>query len=882
LPTSGFRKAEVKIDGELMSANFPLRLSLSCALIFWLAGAGPGPARASSPPPRLEQLATKIISPEILPKVLTGGATTLEGQIKDLQTRLTESQKRLAERQNDLKDIQVEVASLKAALAVGKPSLTRFQELLASYALLNTQAKERGRVLSEDIKTLKQGMTADIVAENTLRIQMGVLQAAGEPTAVSPEMDQALTRYLQLADTRDRLAAQVLDNLDKTGQVLEQEKQLLAGLEPDLRNLEKAWQTELLQRPPARLSAREQLNSLLINLAALPGKGRKWLAAGAASGELRSFFLGHLFHLVGLVAFLVLLGWSTRRLRRLTDRRFEAWRARAADLHLLPLAVVGRSVVASLFLPGLVLWAAVLFWDFGVLGSNPAWFALYLLGAWWALRLALALVSAFFAGKERDGVLPLDEPTARYYRRSLKVFAAYLVLGIFGLQSAPLLNFPEISRIFAEHVFLVGLLILVLWLLRRRWLVQIQPWLPDPHWVRRPAAGRVIKGVVLFLLAITILADLLSLTNLAFYVVQAAAWTFLSILFFWLLWLAGESVIRHLLHPDLGWARRRYPARQELVQRIYQLSSLLVSVILGAAVIFMALNSWGIPAARVAWAFRWVTWGPTLGPVKLTPLNIVAACIALYLGSWLSRLTRSIIALKVFPRTGLDEGVQYTVSTTVHYIFLMLAVLVALNILGFPLTNLALVAGALGVGIGFGLQNIVNNFISGLILLFERPIKVGDMLVIDGQWGTVREIRVRSTLFETAERSILIIPNSELVSHKVLNWTHYGRGINRITLKIGVGYDSEVRLVTQLLTEVCRASERVVKDPAPQIYFEVYGESTLNFTIWVHVRTPDDRVPATHELNSAILATFRQHGIEMPFPQRDLHIKGWPAPPEKA
>ena len=164
----------------------------------------------------------------------------------------------------------------------------------------------------------------------------------------------------------------------------------------------------------------------------------------------------------------------------------------------------------------------------------------------------------------------------------------------------------------------------------------------------------------------------------------------------------------------------------------------MLSVILGAAVIFWALNSWGVPPERVAWAFQWLTWGPTLGPVKLTTLNVGAAILALYLGFWLSRLIRSLMRFRIFPRTGLDPGVQYTISTTVHYVVLILAGLVALNILGFPLTNLALVAGALGVGIGFGLQNIVNNFISGLILLFERPIKVGDLLVIDGQWGTVK------------------------------------------------------------------------------------------------------------------------------------------------
>ena len=299
------------------------------------------------------------------------------------------------------------------------------------------------------------------------------------------------------------------------------------------------------------------------------------------------------------------------------------------------------------------------------------------------------------------------------------------------------------------------------------------------------------------------------------------------------------------------------------------------------AVVLWSLNSWGITPRQVVWAFQWTTWGPSLGPVRLTTLNVGGTILAIYLGFFLSRLIRSLMLARIFPRTALDAGVQYTITTTMHYVILILAGLVALNILGFQLTNLALVAGALGVGIGFGLQNIVNNFLSGLILLFERPIKVGDLLVIDGQWGTVKEIRVRSTIFETFDRSVLIIPNSELVSNKVTNWTHYGAGINRLTLKVGVAYGSDVRQVTQLITEVCQANPRVVAVPPPQISFEAYGDNSLNFTIWVHLRIPSDRTPATHELNSAIFEAFNANGIEIPFPQRDLHIKEWPAAPEK-
>jgi small-conductance mechanosensitive channel len=165
-----------------------------------------------------------------------------------------------------------------------------------------------------------------------------------------------------------------------------------------------------------------------------------------------------------------------------------------------------------------------------------------------------------------------------------------------------------------------------------------------------------------------------------------------------------------------------------------------------------------------------------------------------------------------------------------------------------------------------------------LILLFERPVKVGDILVVDGQWGKVKEIRVRSTIFETVDRYVLIIPNSEMLSGKIVNWTHYGRGPTRLNLEVGVGYGSDAALVTRLLLEVCRANKLVLAEPPPIVFFRAYGDSALNFTLRVYLPSPDpaQRTQATHELNSAIFETFKEHGIEIPFPQRDLYIKNWP------
>ena len=266
---------------------------------------------------------------------------------------------------------------------------------------------------------------------------------------------------------------------------------------------------------------------------------------------------------------------------------------------------------------------------------------------------------------------------------------------------------------------------------------------------------------------------------------------------------------------------------------------------------------------------------PGLGPLRLTALNIGLTILVIYLGFGVSRVLRTIAERKLYDARDWDPGVQYTFSTSIHYVVLVITALIALNTIGLSLNNLALVAGGLGVGIGFSLQNIVSNFLSSLILLFERPVKVGDMLVIDGQWGMVKEIRVRSTIFQTFDRSFLIIPNSELVSGKILNWTYGGWGINRLTLKVGVSYGADPFKVTQIMEDVCRANPRVVREPPPQIFFEAYGDSSLNFNIWVHLASPNDRIPATHELNSAIFQAFQAEGIEIPFPQRDLHIRSW-------
>jgi len=193
-------------------------------------------------------------------------------------------------------------------------------------------------------------------------------------------------------------------------------------------------------------------------------------------------------------------------------------------------------------------------------------------------------------------------------------------------------------------------------------------------------------------------------------------------------------------------------------------------------------------------------------------------------------------------------------------------------VLGMSLQNFVVVLGALGVGIGFGLQDIVNNFLSGIIMLFERPVKVGDGILVDGEYGTVKYIGLRSTIVETLDQSELIVPNAHMISQKVTNWTLSSRRV-RVVMPVGVAYGSEVPLVMTILAEVAGAHQEVLADPEPTAIFVAFGESSLDFELRVWIDNIDGRPRIKSELLLQIDARFRAAGVEIPFPQRDLHVR---------
>ena len=252
-------------------------------------------------------------------------------------------------------------------------------------------------------------------------------------------------------------------------------------------------------------------------------------------------------------------------------------------------------------------------------------------------------------------------------------------------------------------------------------------------------------------------------------------------------------------------------------------------------------------------------------------LLIVGAGI-LYGSFFISWILRKILMDEVFVRRRVEKGVRLSMARLVHYFIIFVGFLLALSSLGFEVSKITIILGALGVGIGFGLQGVVNNFVSGLILLFERPVRMGDMIEIGGKWSEIKRIGLRSTTVQTVDQADLIIPNADLVSNQVTNWTLTNRRV-RLTVPVGVAYGSDVPLVMETLVACATDHERVSTLRPPEVLFLNFGESSLDFELRVWVTDADYRLKVISELHQEIDRRFREAEIKISFPQRDLHLR---------
>jgi small-conductance mechanosensitive channel len=269
-------------------------------------------------------------------------------------------------------------------------------------------------------------------------------------------------------------------------------------------------------------------------------------------------------------------------------------------------------------------------------------------------------------------------------------------------------------------------------------------------------------------------------------------------------------------------------------------------------------------------AARW-----TIGALTISMGRTVGFAVAVWVAIHASRITRVLLRDDVLPRFALPRGVPNAISTVANYAMVLIGVLVGAGILGIELSNVTLIVGALGVGIGFGLQNVVNNLVSGFILIFERSVQIGDTIQLSDLTGTVVHIGLRASQLRTGSGSEVIVPNGELISNRLINWTLSDRR-RRLETTIGVAYGSDLDQVHAILHGVLAAESEVLRDPEPLVIFESFGDSALNFRLLFWIQDLDIGLRVTDRLNTVISKSLAAADIEIPFPQRDINIRTAP------
>lgn len=474
-------------------------------------------------------------------------------------------------------------------------------------------------------------------------------------------------------------------------------------------------------------------------------------------------------------------------------------------------------------------------------------------------------------------LIPVESTPARWLVRLATAMALVIGINIFlsivnKQMSSPLSL--TIARSFLSAI--VFGVILILMALVRPFRTHDGIWKPWPSWLRYSAFA---------VSAFTIGAALLGYIGLAIFVSLQVVVTGTILLTAYIGFLSARAIGAEggLGASSIG---RRLTDKGNIEETTLDQLGLVISIALNVMIVViflpLILLMWGFQFGDIqAWGYKLAT-GLTIGSATISVTGILSGIVVFAVGYFLTRWFQGWLDGSVMARGKVDAGVRNSIRLAVGYAGIAIAGLVGISAAGIDLSSLALVAGALSLGIGFGLQNVVSNFVSGLILLAERPFKVGDWIVAGDVSGTVRKISVRATEIETFQRQSVILPNSNLINNAVGNWTHRNK-LGRIEIKVGVAYGTDVKRVHEILTEIARAHPLVLKNPEPFIMFANFGTAALEFEIRIFLADVTNGGGVQNDIRFAILDRFGQEGIEIPSTPRAVVEKHppWPTDDDK-
>ena len=426
-----------------------------------------------------------------------------------------------------------------------------------------------------------------------------------------------------------------------------------------------------------------------------------------------------------------------------------------------------------------------------------------------------------------------------------------------------LVGSPLLHRL---HTFAIGTLTLgaILWLLLRS-----KGRAAPEDKTARSTFVRAMAWLAAAAIVVALIANLLGNTSLAEVLTSGVLDSGYVALAFYAIALVLGAMLKLLL------ARRGMTRFRVVTQHagpLLKSTGRLLNAAAFVAWLFVMLNEFRVYRPVATFVTTVLTHPLEAGKISVTLGGLLLFVASVWTAFWLARTTRVLLRDDVLPKMSLPRGVDNSIASLTYYAMLMLGIFVALAAAGFEVSQLAIVLGALGVGIGLGLQNVVNNFVSGLILMFERPIQPGDVVEVSGTSGKVREIGMRATTLSTFEGADVVVPNGMLLSEKLINWTLSDMD-RRIDVNVGVAYGTDPNRVLQLLMEVTRSTDGIAKQPEPTILFAGFGANSLDFSIRSWTNNFDEWVKIRSALTVRVHDALKDAGIEIPFPQHDLHLR---------